>query len=571
MNPLVEQTINLYKEMPLARKILMGVVVLAMFGGFAAMFIWANKTEYKSAYSGLNQEDAAAIVDRLKTAKTPYRIEAGGATIMVPADQVYDVRLSMAKDGIPKGSGVGFEIFDKTDFGTTEFVQKINRRRAIQGELARTIRAFDEVKDARVMIVFPKDSVFVEETKKPSASILLELKSDLSEDKVAAVAHLVASAIEDLTPKLVTIVDTTGRILFEGKSEEEKAKIDARNLADSQYKYKMRYETTLAERIQTMLERIVGKDKAIVRVTAEMDFSTSNTNEEIYDPFERETTFVRSKQILAETGQTRQDSAGIPSSVNPVVPPGGTADASAMEMTDKKNDTINYELSRRTRQTIKPMAVVQRVSVAAVVDGKYEFKTDDSGNRSKTYVPRSQVEMQQFSDIVVKAMGFNETRQDQVSMECFPFASIDELGVVEPELTGWRAVQKAYGRTIANILLVILLFLFVIRPIIKTFQGIQSTVEKETLPGGGIDIIEDGTEPQPLAFVDMDADEQRTFLDEMDKEARDAYIDKMNSEERAAYMNNIKIPEKAAYYARKDVIKATNIIKVWLSEVEEES
>jgi flagellar M-ring protein FliF len=242
-----------------------------------------------------------------------------------------------------------------------------------------------------------------------------------------------------------------------------------------------------------------------------------------------------------------------------------------MEMTDKKNDTINYELSRRTRQTIKPMAVVQRVSVAAVVDGKYEFKTDDSGNRSKTYVPRSQVEMQQFSDIVVKAMGFNETRQDQVSMECFPFASIDELGVVEPELTGWRAVQKAYGRTIANILLVILLFLFVIRPIIKTFQGIQSTVEKETLPGGGIDIIEDGTEPQPLAFVDMDADEQRTFLDEMDKEARDAYIDKMNSEERAAYMSNIKIPEKAAYYARKDVIKATNIIKVWLSEVEEES
>ena len=204
----------------------------------------------------------------------------------------------MAKDGIPKGSGVGFEIFDKTDFGTTEFVQKINQRRAIQGELARTIRAFDEVKDARVMIVFPKDSVFVEETKKPSASILLELKSELTEDKVAAVAHLVASAIEDLTPKLVTIVDTTGRILFEGKSEEEKARIDTRNLADSQYKYKMRYETTLSERIQTMLERIVGKDKAIVRVTAEMDFSTSSTNEEIYDPFERETNFVRSKQIL---------------------------------------------------------------------------------------------------------------------------------------------------------------------------------------------------------------------------------------------------------------------------------
>jgi flagellar M-ring protein FliF len=571
MNPLVEQTINFYKEMPLARKILMGVVAVSMLVGFATMFVWANKTEYKLAYSGLSEEDAAAIVENLKTSNIPYKLDVGGTTILVPQDQVYDVRLSMAKEGIPKGSGVGFEIFDKTDFGTTEFVQKINRRRAIQGELARTIRAFDEVKEARVMIVFPKDSVFVEETKKPSASILLELKSELTEDKVAAVAHLVASAIEDLTPKLVTIVDTTGRILFEGKSEEEKARIDARNLADSQYKYKIRYETTLSERIQTMLERIVGKDKAIVRVTAEMDFSTSSTNEEIYDPFERESTFVRSKQILAEKGQTRLD-PGIPSSVNPVVPP-GDANGGAIQNIDKKNDTVNYELSRRTSQTVKPMAVVQRVSVAAVVDGKYEIKTDDSGNRSKAYVPRSQAEMAQFSDIVVKAMGFNENRQDQVSMECFPFASIDDIGVSEPEFTGWRAVQKEYGRTIANVLLVILLFLLVVRPIIKTVQGIQSSADEDALPGaGGIDIVEDGTDPETASFIDMAPEQQREFLDAMDKDAREAYIDNMSSAERAAYIESINVSEKAAYYARRDAVKAANIIRGWLNEdVEEDS
>ncbi|MDY0219649.1 MAG: flagellar basal-body MS-ring/collar protein FliF [Desulfobacterium sp.] len=569
MNPLVEQTVNFYKEMPLARKILMGVVAVSMLAGFAAMFVWANKTEYKLVYSGLTEEDAAAVVERLKASNIPYRLEAGGTTVLVPEDQVYDVRLTMARDGIPKGSGVGFEIFDKTDFGTTEFVQKINRRRAIQGELARTIRAFDEVKDARVMIVFPKDSVFVEETKKPSASILLELKSDLTEEKVAAVAHLVASAIEDLTPKLVTIVDTTGRILFEGKSEEEKSRIDARNLADSQYKYKIRYETTLSERIQTMLERIVGKDKAIVRVTAEMDFSTSSTNEEIYDPFERETTFVRSRQNLAETGLTRLD-PGIPSSVNPVVPPGDANDG-AIQSIDKKNDTVNYEVSRRTSQTVKPMAVVQRVSVAAVVDGKYELKTDDTGNRSRAYVPRSQAEMAQFNDIVVKAMGFNENRQDQVSMECFPFASIDEIGVIEPEFTGWRAVQKEYGRTIANVLLVILLFLLVVRPIVKTVQGIQSSADRDALPGsGGIDIVEDGTDSDSFSFVDMAPEQQREFLDGMDKEAREAYIESMSPAERAAYIESINVSEKAGYYARRDVVKATNIIRGWLNESPEE-
>ncbi len=163
----------------------------------------------------------------LKSSKIPYRLTGDGTTILVPDAKVYDIRLTMAKEGIPKGTGVGYEIFDKSEFGTTEFVQKINKKRALQGELARTIAAFEAVKDAKVMIVLPKESVFVEETKQPSASILLELIADLEKEEVAAIAHLVASSVQDLTPKLVTIVDTAGRILFEGKSEEEQARIDA--------------------------------------------------------------------------------------------------------------------------------------------------------------------------------------------------------------------------------------------------------------------------------------------------------------------------------------------------------
>ncbi len=570
MNPVIEQIYKIFKELPLSRKIAIGILIFLMIAGFTAMFIWANKTEYKPAYTELTEDDAAAVVAKIKELKIPYKIKGGGSIVMVPASKVYDVRLDLAKDGIPKGPGVGYEIFDKTDFGTSEFVQKINRKRALQGELSRTIMAFDEVKNAKVMIVLPKDSVFVEETKPPSASILLELRSDLDEEKVAAIAHLVASSIQDLTPKRVTIVDTAGRILFEGKSEEEKARIKAKNLADAQYNYKVRFEANLAERIQTMLERIVGKDKAIVRVTAEMDFSAKNVDEEIYDPLERETKFIRSEKNLAEASTTSVPQQGIPSSVNPVVPKGGQAGLNGVQKVNKKDDTINYELSRRTSKIVKPMAVLSRLSVAAVVDGKYQYKTDKDGNKVRTYVPRSKAEMQQFSDLVAKAMGYDQSRQDQVSMECFPFASIGEIGKPEKKLTGWRMVQKEYGRTIANILLVLLVFLFVIVPIMKTVKEVKSSSEQAALPDSEeLDLIED-KEEEEFNFANMSADEQKEFLDSMPAEEKEEFIKNMSHAERMSYLANLEPSQKAAFYAEQDIEKTCNIIKGWLSEMEQE-
>lgn len=567
MNPVIERIIKTLKEMPLSRKIALGVLAMALVAGFTSLFVWANKTEFRSAYSGLSKDDAALVVEKLKESNIPYRLTGDGTTIMVPEAVVYDVRLSMAKEGIPKGGHVGFEIFDKTEFGTTDFVQKINKTRAIQGELARTISAFDEVKTARVMIVLPEDSVFVEEIKKPSASILLELNSDLDKEKVAAIAHLVASAIQDLTPKLVTIVDTAGRILFEGKSEEEQAKINAENLADAQYQYKVRFEENLTKRIQTMLERIVGKDKAIVRVTSEMDFSKNDMNEEIYDPFERGSEFIRSRKNRAEKVTKKSEDIPIPSTVNPIVGTDNLTGQQNNELANKSDDTFNYEISKRVRETQKPMAVLSRLSVAAVVDGKYEFKTDDAGNRIKAYIPRPPEEMKQFEDIVIKAMGYNEERSDQVSMECFPFASIGEIGA-EQVAVGWKAVQKEYGRTIANLLLVLLLFLFVIRPIVKTVKDIRITVEKEALAGAeepGL-IEEEEKEPQ---FIEMDAKQQKEYLELLTEEQKEAFLKQMKSSERASYLTNMPVNEKAQYYAKKDLYKTVNILKGWISEAEE--
>ena len=567
MNPVIERIITTLKELPVSRKIALGLFALVLIAGFTTMFIWTNKTQFRAAYSGMTKEDAAAVVDILKESNTPYQLTGDGTTIMVPEAVVYDVRLTMAKEGIPKGGGVGYEIFDKTEFGTTEFVQKINKKRAIQGELARTIKAFDEVNNARVMIVLPKESVFVEEIKKPSASILLELSSDLDREKVTAIAHLVASSVQDLTPKLVTIVDTAGRILFEGKSEEEQAKIDAENLADTQYQYKVRFEENLTRRIQTMLERIVGKDKAIVRVTSEMDFSKNNMNEEIYDPFERGGDFIRSRKNRAEKITQKTEDMGIPSSVNPIVDEKNSGDQTN-ERVNKSDDTVNYEISKRVRETNKPMAVMNRLSVAAVVDGRYEFQTDENGNQKRVYVPRSAEEMKQFEDIVVKAMGYNEDRSDQVSMECFPFASIADMDTAQPALTGWRMVQNEYGRLIANLLLVLVLFLFVIRPIIKTVKDIKVTVEQEALPGPEELALLEEEEKEPK-FAEMDGGQQKEFLELMAQDQKAEFLKKMTAKERASYLVNMTVNEKANYYAQKDLSKTVNIIKGWVSEKEE--
>lgn len=567
MNPVIERIINNIKGFSLYKKVGLSLLVLILIAGFTTMFIWANKTQFKAAYTGLTKEDAAAVLERLKESNTPYRLTGDGTTIMVPEEIVYDVRLTMAGEGIPKGGGVGYEIFDKTEFGTTEFVQKINNNRALQGELARTIKAFDEVNNARVMIVLPKDSVFVEEIKKPSASILLELNSDLDKEKVTAIAHLVASSIQDLTPELVTIVDTTGRILFEGKSEDEQAKIDAENLADAQYQYKVRFEENLTTRVQTMLERIVGKDKAIVRVTSEMDFSQKSLNEEIYDPLERGGEFIRSRKNRAEKVIQITEDVGIPSSVNPITDE--NQGEKTNERVSKSDDTVNYEISKQVVATSKPMAVLKRLSVAAVIDGKYEFQEDETGERKRVYQPRSDQEMKQFENIVARAMGYNEERNDQVSMECFPFASIDDLAQARPELTGWKMVQKEYGRLIANLLLVLILFLFVIRPIIRTVKDIKVTIEQEALPGPeDMELLEEGE--KELKFEEMDAQQQRDFLELMTESEREDFIRGMSAMERAAYVANLTVNEKARYYAKKDLAKTVNIIKGWVSESREE-
>ncbi|MCW7753823.1 flagellar basal-body MS-ring/collar protein FliF [Desulfobotulus sp. H1] len=530
MNPVIEQMLSIWRSMPLIRKIILGAVVALTIIGFSSLFFMVNKTEFGILYTNLSEEDASQIVDRLKGMRVPYELQGGGSGIRVPADAIHETRLSLAGEGLPKGGGVGFEVFDKSDFGTTEFVQKLNLQRALQGELARTIRQFHEVMDARVMVVMPKDSVFVEETRPPSASVLLRLQqgADLPQSKVDAVVHLVASAIQDMTPELVTVVDTRGRVLYRGRSDEEKlAELESTRVRN-QVQYKSIRERELSQRIETLLERVVGKDRAIVRVTAEMDFSREEVSEEIFDPNETEAIFVRSRKNLNEETERLRGPLGAISSVNPVVPPGTEGGPlETMERGSKQDDVVNYELSKRVRSTEKPFAVLSRLSVAAVIDGRYEWQRDEGGTMTRRYVQRTPEEMAQFTEVVKNAMGFSEARGDQVVVESFAFNPDEEPVMDEDPLTGLARLRKDYGRIAANLILLLMLFLLVLRPIHKTVKEIREGAEPPALP-----------------------DEPGTLVNITDEEGEE----------------ELPLEEQAVKLAQTDFDRSANILKGWLRD-----
>ncbi|MBU1170068.1 MAG: flagellar M-ring protein FliF [Proteobacteria bacterium] len=522
------QMFNNFKEIPLSRKIATFAIVFLVVAGVGSIVLWANKAEYKVVFTNLETEDSAEIVGKLKELKIPYTFERNESVILVPANRIHEARLGLASSGLPKG-GVGFEIFDKTDFGTTEFVQKLNFQRALQGELARTIKEMDEVRDARVIIVLPKDSVFVENVKPPSASVFLKLRSKMAPGKVEAIVHLVASSVEDLTPELVTVVDSDGKVLSRGTGVDE-----SNTPLNKQLEYKLAYEKTMAGRVQTMLEEIVGPGKAIVRVTADMDFKQVDMNEEIYDP---DAQVVRSRQNITDQSDKKDGDAGMISSVNPIGNTGNTPQGRS-ELNQHNDETVNYEISKTVRVTQNPVGALMKLSVAAVLDGNYKWEKNDKGAGERVYVPRTPEELTRFETIVKQAMGYSADREDQVSVESIPFSSgeIWDKGEEQAGLSfKWSEIKSEYGRPVLNIMMILLLFIFVVRPLLKTFKQVTE---------GGDDMLLEDKQSDRLIFDDQGR----------------AVLPKPRA---------TTIQERAMLLAREDINRSANIIKGWLSEGED--
>lgn len=456
---------------PGKRMLIAGVAFLSV-AAFAVLILVANRTDYRPLFTNLNAEDAGEIVKKLKDAKTPYQITADGKGILVPADKVYEQRLTLASEGLPQGGGIGFEIFDRKNFGMTEFVQKINYQRALQGELSRTISQINGVEQARIHLVLPEKSLFKENEKPATASIVLKMKSNrtLRENEVQGVVHLVSSSIEGMDPDHVTVLDSRGKILSKGNGTS-----DATSKVTSAMQETQRgYEKNVEERLQSLLDRIVGSGKSVARVSAAFDFKQVERVEEKFDP---ESIAVRSEQRTEEKGASTTSNAGVPGVQTNLgkTPPGGGASTVGGA---KNDETLNYEVSRSTSKIIEPVGALSKISVAVLVDGKYEAPAavkDGQAAKAK-YTPRSPEELQKIEALVKSAVGFNPERGDQLTVQNIPFQDTGDAGVVE-EQKWWSNpfFMSLFKNLMIGVGFLALVFL-VIRPLLTSLRIVRPAV-----------------------------------------------------------------------------------------------
>ena len=493
------------------KRVLIAGIVLMAATAFGVLIFIANRTDFRPLFTNLSTEDAGEIVKKLKDSKTPYQITADGKGVLVPSDKVYDLRLSLAADGLPQGGGVGFEIFDRKNFGMTEFVQKLNYQRALQGELSRTISQISGVEQARVHLVIPEKSLFKESEKPATASIVLKMKSNrsLRENEVQGVVHLVSSSIEGMDPDHVTILDSRGKVLSKGGHSDPTTR-----MTSAMQETQRTYEKNVEDRLQSLLDRIVGGGKSVARVTASFDFKQVERVEEKFDP---ESIAVRSEQRTEEKGASSSTNSGVPGVQTNL---GRTAPAPATSSNggSKNDETLNYEVSRSTAKIIEPVGALSKLSVAILVDGKYEAPpAAKEGQAVKAkYVPRTAEELQKIETLVRSAVGFNAERGDQLSVQNIPFQEAEDIGTTESPKWWTNPFFQSLMKNLLIGLGFLALILFVIRPLLASLRTIRTAPafdSIESLAEGGERIT--GGERTQIA---MQMSEQKGLMEQAKKD-----------------------------------------------------
>lgn len=446
----------------------LGLTVAALM----MLFTWTHGVDYQLLYANLNEEDAGQIIQKLNEQKIPYSTSSGG--IMVPGDKVYELRLQLASQGLPQGGGVGFELFDKTSFTMTDFVQKLNYRRALQGELTRTIRSLSEIDQCRVHLAVPEKSLFAQKEDRPKASVLIKLRTGrrLSQGQVRGIVHLVSSSVEGLDPKDVSVVDSAGEMLTSAHD-------DSLSVSGDHLEFQRAYEKEIENRIISMLEPVVGKAKVRARVAATMDFTKIEKTEERYDP---DSQVVRSEQRNVEKNSNMTGGGGgVPGIASNIPSKAGQAQAAPSRehqtQTEKKNETVNYEISKVISHIVSPAGEVKRLSIVALVDGAYTAAKDSA---EKKYTPRSEEDLRQFEDMVKKAVGFSAERGDEVKVMNMPFETapheeISETGQAAPPIMPSVMTSLRYLVPVGALIIV---FLLVVKPLMRVLTAPPSIADR---------------------------------------------------------------------------------------------
>lgn len=444
---------DFWNSITMTQRMFIGILSTVLVATFISLVVWLSRPEFNILYANLNPEDANRVVKSLEAKQVPYRLDENGTVIMVPADQVYGLRINLAGENILTGQGVGFEIFDDLKVGVTDFVQKLNYRRALEGELGRTISEFPSVEYARVHLVIPNRSLFIEEQQQPSASVLLKLSGSKKMEgrDVQAIVNLVTMAVAGLEKNRVSIADTSGKVLYQ---PDEDGSIDG--LTRTQLDFKTRMQQGLERRIEELLMPVVGAGRVIARVNADLDFSQRTIRKELYDP---EKTVVRSEQRSEENqqGSARLDS-GVP---DPNFRGDGLTGNNSNQTANRETRTTNYEINKEEQNIVANVGDIDRLTVAVIVDGTYETQEDGS----QVFVPRSEEELNRIRQLVANAVGYDSARGDTIEVSNIPFSGIE----IEPPQSAAAIIADyalRFGKPMLNALLVFLFLVLVVRPVI---------------------------------------------------------------------------------------------------------
>jgi flagellar M-ring protein FliF len=477
----VQGLVEFVKTIGAPRLAAMGAVTIALVGIFAFLIMRVTTPQLSPLFTDLAFDDSAAIVKELDREGVPYELRNDGSIIMVSKDRVAKLRMSLAEGGLPKGGGVGYEIFDKSDaLGTTSFVQNINSVRALEGELARTIRSIDRVQDARVHLVIPERPLFSRDKADATASIVLKVHGALEPQQVRAIRHLVATAVNGLRPERVSIVDEQGQLLADGAGNDPNGgdvSSDERQAA---------YEKRVRSQVEAIVSSVVGPGHSRVQIAADFDFNRVTQTSDRFDP---DSKVVRSSQTREETSATNEGRDNQVTVGNEI--PGGsqrpnTAEGAHGDESRKTEEIVNYEISKTTKTEVIEGGRLNRISVAVLVDGNYV--KNDKGEVA--YQPRSKEEIDQISALVRSAIGFDQKRGDQVEVVNLRFAETPAAPITEP--TGWLSafqftkddIMRAIEMVVMG-LLGLVVMLMVVRPLVRRVLAPDERA-KPALPRGGI-------------------------------------------------------------------------------------
>ena len=460
--------------------------VMMLFGVIAGTIMgivflsgWVTKVTYASLYSNLDEAEAGEVVTYLSDNKIPYEISEDGRTIKVPSDIVHQTRMSMASEGLPRSGSIGYSIFDKNNLGMTDFLQNLNFRRALEGELTRTIMQLNEVKAARVHIVMPKERLFREDKKEATASVVLKLGArGLSKQQISGITNLVAASVEGLKPSNIAIIDYDGNLLTSGQETDALA-----GLSSTQLEVRQNVETYLQDKAQSMLDGVLGAGRSIVRVTADLNFQQLERTSETYDP---NSPSIRSEERSKTTNATSDKSADTNEST---------------EDDSEENTLTNYELNKTVEHIINAVGGVDRLSLAVMVDGTYNDVETADGVES-IYQPRPQEELDRLAAIVKNAVGFDPQRNDQIEVVNIAFDRRDL--VTDQEALDSMYMREFYidlGKKVGLVLLALIGLLYLKKKSNKLFAALKllapPRVQAPPMP-----------EPRRLAPEEAEAEEE---------------------------------------------------------------